>query len=92
MTKILTMVELLNMQESDLLREIDEQRHTIARLHHGVTAGSEKNTHLLNDAKRQLARMFTVLSSLRMKSSASTMPAPAVVIPPAPVKKITPKH
>ncbi|HLC76233.1 MAG TPA: 50S ribosomal protein L29 [Candidatus Peribacterales bacterium] len=81
MTKILTMVELLNMQESDLLREIDEQRHVIARLHHGIGGGSEKNTHLLNDAKRQLARMFTVLSSLRMQASRSTMPAPAAKKP-----------
>ena len=76
MAKTLTMTELMRMQEPDLLREIEEERHTIAKLNHAIRAGSEKNTHLLQDAKKQLARMLTVLSTLRRASSALTMPAP----------------
>lgn len=74
MAKTLTMTELMRMQDKDLLHEIDEVRHTIARLRHAIAAGSEKNTHLLQDAKKQLARMLTVLSSLRRAAQISSMP------------------
>ena len=74
MAKTLTMTELMRMQEPDLLREIEEERHTIAKLNHAIRAGSEKNTHLLQDAKKQLARMLTVLSALRRAAQISTMP------------------
>ena len=74
MAKTLTMTELMRMQEPDLLHEIEEERHTIARLNHAISAGSEKNTHLLQDAKKQLARMLTVLSALRRAAQISTMP------------------
>ena len=74
MAKTLTMTELMRMQEPDLLREIEEERHTIAKLNHAIRAGSEKNTHLLQDAKKQLARMLTVLSALRRSAQISTMP------------------
>ena len=80
------MTELLNMQESDLLREIDDHRHVIARLRHAVDAGSEKGTHVLNDARRQLARMLTVLSALRRKKSFSTISAPAA-LPSVPMRQ-----
>ncbi len=74
MAKTLTMVELMRMQEPDLLHEIEEERHAIAKLRHSIAAGSEKNTHLLQDAKKQLARMLTVLSALRRTKQLSTMP------------------
>ena len=74
MAKTLTMTELMRMQEPDLLHEIGEERHTIAKLNHAIRAGSEKNTHLLQDAKKQLARMLTVLSALRRSAQISTMP------------------
>ena len=74
MAKTLTMTELMRMQEPDLLREIGEERHTIAKLNHAIRAGSEKNTHLLAEAKKQLARMLTVLSALRRTARISTMP------------------
>lgn len=74
MAKTLTMAELMRMQEGDLLHEIEEVRHTVARLRHTIGAGSEKNTHLLQDAKKQLARMLTVLSALRRTTQIPTMP------------------
>ena len=83
-------VELV-LQSGDLLREIDDHRHVIARLRHAVNAGSEKGTHVLNEAKRQLARMLTVLSSLRRKKSFSTMPAPTAPLPVPVRQKAAPK-
>lgn len=74
MAKILTMVELMRMQEADLLHEIEEERHTVARLRHAIGAGSEKGSHQLQDSKKQLARMLTVLSVLRRAKQISTMP------------------
>lgn len=74
MAKTLTMVELMRMQEPDLLHEIEEERHAIAKLRHAIAAGSEKNIHLLQDGKKQLARMLTVLSVLRRAKQLSTMP------------------
>ncbi len=76
MTKILTMNELRKMQEKDLLREIAEQRSRVARLRHTVRSGTEKGSHHLKSAKKQLSRMLTVLSSLRRTPSVSTIPVP----------------
>ncbi len=77
MAKTLTMTELTKMQEGDLLKEIAEQRKTLAKLHHGVRSGSEKGSHLLQSAKKHLARLLTVLSSLQKNRSAPTIPAPS---------------
>jgi ribosomal protein L29 len=78
MSKILTIPELRNMQEADLLREINKQFRVIAKLSHAVRGGVEKGSHLLRKEKAQLARMQTVLSELRASKAPTTIAAPVV--------------
>lgn len=59
------------MQPADLRKEIAAQRSHVAALRMRVTMRKEKGTHILRQAKKQLARMLTVLSELEKKSTVS---------------------
>jgi ribosomal protein L29 len=76
MAKNLTMEELRRMNLSDLEKEIEAQRRTITHLRLNISLGKEKAVHLLRKARKQLARMLTLLTSLsglHGSDSASTM-------------------
>jgi ribosomal protein L29 len=85
MSKTLSLAELRKMQEADLLKEITEQRRTVAKLRIDLERGKEKGSHLYQSAKKQLSRMLTVyaelrrsvLSELRNQSAEATLSAPA---------------
>ncbi len=67
MAKVLTIKELRAMQEADLLREIADKRREVAKLKETVRSGSEKGSHLLKNAEKQLAQMLTAMNELRLK-------------------------
>ena len=76
MAKILTITELRKMQEPDILREINQQYRSLAKLKLSVKGGKEKAHHHLKYQGRQLARMLTVLSELRKTSTEARIPVP----------------
>jgi len=78
MAKTLTIIELRNMKENDLIREINQQYRNVASLQLNVKSGKEKGSHLYKREKKQLTRMLTILSELRNKAPEASIPAPAL--------------
>lgn len=76
MPKVLTLTELRNMKEEDLLKEINQQYRAVAALQLTVKSGKDKGSHLYKRGKKQLSRMLTVLSELRHKAPEASIPAP----------------
>lgn len=58
-----SIIELRNMQVADLTRESRGLRNEVAKMKIGINLGKQKNTGDYRDAKRQLARMLTVLTN-----------------------------
>lgn len=76
MTKILSLAELRKMMPEDLRREIMEQQSRVAALRLAVKLRKEKGVHLLKAARRELARMLTVLAETRRRKSVSSISPP----------------
>jgi large subunit ribosomal protein L29 len=74
MAKALTLVELRKMSAEDLRKEVASHRKKKAELHLHVKLGKEKGVHLYRNAKKELARILTVLSELQRKQAPSRMP------------------
>lgn len=62
MATALTIIELRKMPSADLTREAEARRSEIAGLRMGIELRKEKNTAKYRTAKRELARMLTVLA------------------------------
>jgi|GEM_PF-1606171 len=63
MSNTTTTTELTNMNVVDLQKEVRAQENAVVKLRLGVQMGSEKDSAKYARAKKQLARMKTVLSS-----------------------------
>lgn len=63
MSNTTTTTELKNMNVADLRKEVRAQENAVVKLRLGVQMGSEKDSAKYVRAKKQLARMKTVLSS-----------------------------
>jgi ribosomal protein L29 len=59
----LTTGELRKMQRSDLQKEVDERRAQIAKTRLDIDLQKEKDTAKHRKAKRELARILTVLNA-----------------------------
>ncbi len=62
MAQIVTLTELRSMQVADLSREVRGLRNDVAKMKISIKLGKQKDTGGYRGAKRQLARMLTVLS------------------------------
>ncbi|MDD3897065.1 MAG: 50S ribosomal protein L29 [Candidatus Peribacteraceae bacterium] len=62
MTKNVALIELRSMQVADLTREVRGLRNDVAKMKIGIKMGKQKDTGGYRSAKRQLARMLTVLT------------------------------
>jgi ribosomal protein L29 len=58
-----TLAELRKMNPADLRKEAERQRAQAARLRILITQGKEKDTSKYHAARKQLARMLTVLGT-----------------------------
>lgn len=65
MAKTLSLTELRKMTPLDLEKEIMEGRAAVAALKLALKLGKQKDTHLLQRGKLQLARMLTVSRELQ---------------------------
>lgn len=75
MGKSLTLAELRKMNAEDLRKEAESCRKQAAELRLRVKLGKEKGVHLCRSAKKQLARMLTILAETeRGKSSSISSP------------------
>ena len=68
MSKILSITVLRKMTPADLRQEIAAERRLVVTLRLGLTLGKEKGSHLYRRAKKQLARMLTVLQEMQKSS------------------------
>lgn len=69
----LTPTELRNMQPTELQSEVNLKRLQVQKLRLAIIAGGEKDTTKLRTARREFARMLTVLNE---KPVNATLPAP----------------
>lgn len=60
------------MQEKDLAKEIRDQQNLVVKLRMGVKMQKEKDSAKYIRAKKQLARMKTVLNELKNKATEPT--------------------
>ena len=86
---MLTIKELENKTEKELLHEISELKGKLLALRFENTTGQLKEGHLIKETKKDIARMFTQLkaakSTLDVKQQSNETPEVA------PVKAATPK-
>lgn len=73
--KILSLAELRKMTSQDLRKEVSEKRARVAALRLATRLGKEKGTHLLRLAKKELARMLTILAEIHHKQSSAVSPS-----------------
>lgn len=62
-----TIKELRNMNDADLRKDVRTQENAVVKLRLGVQLGSEKDSAKYQRAKKQLARMKTVLSDRKFE-------------------------
>lgn len=80
MSKLASTIELRAMQKADLLKEIAEQRDSVAKLRMQIELKSEKDTAKHRRQKRYLARLLTVAGESKesaLQPSAKTPRVPA---------------
>lgn len=78
MTKQTTIKELRNMPLSDLHKEIRQKQQGLAKMRMAVKMGSEKDSAKYQKAKKELARMNTVVTEKNAEASKKIdQPTPA---------------
>ena len=86
-----TIIELRNMQIADLAREARGLRNDVAKMKIGIKLGKQKDTGSYRIAKRQLARMLTVLTEKecgeKKEKNEKSAPASATLAAPKSPKK-----
>ena len=75
MATTLTAGEIRKMQRDDLLSEVTTKRGEIAKMRLGIEMGSHKDTAAYRRAKKELARMLTVLEETPKGETKTLKPA-----------------
>ncbi|MDD5469644.1 MAG: 50S ribosomal protein L29 [Candidatus Peribacteraceae bacterium] len=83
MAQIVTITELRSMQVADLAREVRGLRNDVAKMKISIKLGKQKDTGGYRGAKRQLARMLTVLSEKERGEEQKAPPQPVAATKPS---------
>lgn len=58
-----TKEELLKLDTKKLSEELAQLRHDMVKLEFGVNSGQAKDTHMLKETRKQIARVQTIINS-----------------------------
>lgn len=68
---MITLQELHNLSWKDLLNELRQARHDLYKTKASIVTKKTKNTHQLEIAKKQVARILTVMTQVRKEKESS---------------------